>query len=99
MKTFEYLNILFIIITVILIPILKPNPYNFISFISLFCLIINDLKSNNWKIENIKFKTTNILAIGYWIIGIIKFRRKEKIIVINRICINKKLKYLSNIFL
>jgi hypothetical protein len=73
MKKFEYLNILFIIITVILIPILKPNPYNFISFISLFCLIINDLKLNNWKIENIKFKTTNILAIGYWIIGIIKF--------------------------
>ena len=67
MKKFEYLNILFIIITVILIPILKPNPYNFISFISLFCLIINDLKLNNWKIENIKFKTTNILAIGYWI--------------------------------
>ena len=73
MKKFEYLNILFIIITVILIPILKPNPYNFISFISLFCLIINDLKLNNWKIENIKFKTTNTLAIGYWIIAIIKF--------------------------
>lgn len=73
MKKFEYLNILFIIITVILIPILKPNPYNFISFISLFCLIINDLKLNNWKIENIKFKTTNILAIGYWIIFIVKF--------------------------
>lgn len=73
MKKFEYLNILFIIITVILIPILKPNPYNFISFISLFCLIINDLKLNNWKIENIKFKTTNILAIGYWIIAIMKF--------------------------
>ena len=34
---------------------------------------VNDLKLTNWKIENIKFKTTNILAIGYWIIGIIKF--------------------------
>ena len=99
MKKFEYLNILFIIITVILIPILKTNPYNFISFISLFCLIINDLKLNNWKIENIKFKTTNILAIGYWVIFIIKFIIKQKIIFINRICINKKLKYLSNIFL
>ena len=47
MKKFEYLNILFIIITVILIPILKPNPYNFISFIALFGFIINDLKLNN----------------------------------------------------
>lgn len=73
MKKFEYLNILFIFITIILIPVLKPNPYNFISFIALFCLIINDLKFNNWKIENIKFKTTNILIIGYWLISITKF--------------------------
>lgn len=50
MKKFEYLNILFIVITIILIPVLKPNPYDFISFISLFGFIIHDLKSNNWKI-------------------------------------------------
>lgn len=73
MKKFEYLNILLIVITIILIPVLKPNPYNFISFISLFGFIINDLKSNNWKIENIKFKTTNVLMIGYWLIYITKF--------------------------
>lgn len=73
MKRFKYLNMLFIFITIILIPILKPNPYDFISFISLFGFIINDLKSNNWKIENIKFKTTNVLMIGYWLIYITKF--------------------------
>ena len=72
MKRFKYLNMLFIFITIILIPILKPNPYDFISFISLFGFIINDLKSNNWKIENIKFKTTNVLMIGYWLKFIIK---------------------------
>jgi|GEM_PF-2671063 hypothetical protein len=73
MKKFEYLNILFIVITIILIPVLKPNPYDFISFISLFGFIIHDLKSNNWKIGNIKFKTKNVLVIGYWLISITNF--------------------------